>query len=114
MKSQTIDVKGKKKISVITFQVFFLFYFFFLFTHRFFRNVEVLDEKKMVFPAIDAAASIAVTNYKNLYEDEKQKVDGTTFTHRRMAVRPQLATNMHTMGGQVNYQHKPTGTGKKF
>lgn len=75
----------------------------------------------MIFPAANADASFMMTNREKLYENKEHRVDGATFSHRKMAVRPQLATHAHTIGGHINYMHKPTGkerlhhsTKKKF
>lgn len=77
------------------------------------RNTEVLEDGKMAFPAVDADASFLMTNHRTLYEDKKHRVAGTTFNHRKMAVRPQLATHMNTVGGEINYMHKPAGKANK-
>lgn len=66
-------------------------------------------EKDTIFPAQEIDTSFMITNHNHLYEDKKHKIAGTTFSHRKMMVRPSMTAQIHTMGGQVNYINKPTG-----
>lgn len=71
--------------------------------------MEVQHEKAPIFPAVDADASLMLTNHRNLYENEKHQVAGTTFTHRKIILGPVMPTQIRTIGGQLNYLNKPTG-----
>lgn len=69
----------------------------------------------MIFPVQGADASFMITNHNTLYENDKHRVAGTTFTHTKMMVGPELvATHMQTNGGQVDYLNKPTGKPSLF
>lgn len=63
----------------------------------------------MLIPAQAIDASLMLTNQRNLYENNKHQVVGTTFTHKKMMLQPSAIAQMHTIGGQVNYRNKPSG-----